>query len=183
METAAIDGVVAVRQNCLDWLTLVRVPEGDSMKRRLLLVDDEPAILLTLQALLEINGFDVETASSARDAKAKLKASNFHMVITDMRMENDQSGLEVARAAKKAPYQPAVALLTAFPLSDEVWREDGADEMLVKPMNSQVLLQQLEALLVAHEDRKRPVEKVSGLAASAAKGHKGPSRATAAART
>lgn len=130
------------------------------MKRRLLVVDDEPAILLTLRALLEIQGFEVETAASARDAKTKLKNSEFHMVITDMRMENDEAGLEVARAAKKAPYQPAVALLTAFPLSDDVWREDGADEMLVKPMNSEALIQQLEALLVAHEDRKRPVEKV-----------------------
>jgi DNA-binding response OmpR family regulator len=152
------------------------------MKRRLLVVDDEPAILLTLRALLEIQGFEVETASSARDAKSKLKNSQFHMVITDMRMENDEAGLEVARAAKKAPYQPAVALLTAFPLSDEVWREDGADEMLVKPMNSEALIQQLEALLVAHEDRKRPVEKVSSLVASAGKGRKDSSR-TATART
>ena len=139
------------------------------MKRRILLVDDEPAILLTLKALLEIHGFDVETATSARDAKSKLRSSSFVMVITDMRMENDKAGLEVARAAKMAPYQPAVALLTAFPMSDEAWRDDGADEMLVKPMNSSVLIQQLEALLVAHEDRKRPVEKVAGLAASAEK--------------
>jgi DNA-binding response OmpR family regulator len=153
------------------------------MKRRILLVDDEPAILLTLKALLEIHGFEVDTASSARDAKAKLRGSSFHMVITDMRMENDQAGLEVARAAKKATYQPAVALLTAFPLTDDVWRGDGADEMLVKPMNSQALIQQLEALLVAHEDRKRPVEKVSTLAASAGKGRKDSSRAAATART
>ena len=139
------------------------------MKRRILLVDDEPAILLTLKALLEIHGFEVETATSARDAKSKLRSSSFVMVITDMRMENDQAGLEVARAAKKASYQPAVALLTAFPLSDDVWRDDGADEMLVKPMNSTALVQQLEALLVAHEDRKRPVEKVPGLVASAGK--------------
>ncbi|HET9087520.1 MAG TPA: response regulator [Acidobacteriaceae bacterium] len=139
------------------------------VKRRILLVDDEPAILLTLKALLEIHGFEVETASSARDAKAKLRASMFHMVITDMRMENEEAGLEVARAAKKTPYQPAVALLTAFPLTDDVWRDDGADEMLVKPMNSQVLIQQLEALLVAHEDRKKGPEKVPALAASAGK--------------
>jgi DNA-binding response OmpR family regulator len=154
------------------------------MKRRILLVDDEPAILLTLKALLEIHGFDVETSSSARDAKAKLRGSTFHMVITDMRMENDQAGLEVARAAKKAAYQPAVALLTAFPLSDDVWRDDGADEMLVKPMNSQALIRQLEALLVRHEDRKRPVEKVPALAASASKeGRKGSARSAATART
>ena len=151
------------------------------MKRRILLVDDEPAILLTLKALLEIHGFDVETATSARDAKSKLRSSSFVMVITDMRMENDKAGLEVARAAKMAPYQPAVALLTAFPMSDEAWRDDGADEMLVKPMNSSALIQQLEALLVAHEDRKRPVEKVAGLAASAEKARRkgAPRRATA----
>ena len=154
------------------------------MKRRILLVDDEPAILLTLKALLEIHGFEVETASSARDAKAKLRSSTFHMVITDMRMEHEEAGLEVARAAKKASYQPAVALLTAFPLSDDVWREDGADEMLVKPMNSQALIQQLEALLVAHEDRKRPVEKVVTLAAAAGKeGRKGSPRSATTART
>ncbi|MGO8719285.1 MAG: response regulator [Acidobacteriaceae bacterium] len=153
------------------------------MKRRILLVDDEPAILLTLKALLEIHGFEVETATSARDAKSKLRSSSFVMVITDMRMENDQAGLEVARAAKEASYRPAVALLTAFPASDDAWRDDGADEMLVKPMNSSALIQQLEALLVAHEDRKRPVEKVPGLVSSAGKDRrKGSPRSATAAR-
>lgn len=139
------------------------------MKRRILLVDDEPAILLTLKALLDIHGFEVETASSARDAKSKLRNSTFHMVITDMRMENDEAGLEVVRAAKKASYQPAVALLTAFPLSDDVWQGDGADKMLVKPMNSHVLIQQLESLLVAHEDKKRLGDKLPSVAATASK--------------
>ena len=38
------------------------------MKRRILLVDDELAILLTLKTLLEIHGFDVDTADSAKEA-------------------------------------------------------------------------------------------------------------------
>lgn len=139
------------------------------MKRRILLVDDEPAILLTLKALLEIHGFEVEIATSARDAKSKLRSSSFIMVITDLRMESEQAGLEVARAAKKTPYDPAVALLTAFPISGDTWRDDGADEMLVKPMNSSALIQQLEALLVAHEDRKRPVERVAAMSGAAEK--------------
>lgn len=124
------------------------------MKRRILLVDDELAILLTLKAVLEIHGFEVETAASAREAKSKLKANTYHMVITDMRMESETAGLEVVHAAKKAPYQPAVAMLTAFPLPGSEWREEGADEMLVKPMNTQDLLRQIEALLVTHEDKK-----------------------------
>jgi DNA-binding response OmpR family regulator len=124
------------------------------MKRRILLVDDELAILLTLKAVLEINGFEVETAASAREAKSKIKNGQYHMVITDMRMESESAGLEVVQAAKKASYKPAVAMLTAFPVPGSEWQEQGADEMLVKPMNTQDLLVQIEALLVTHEDKK-----------------------------
>ena len=125
------------------------------IKRRILLVDDELAILLTLKAVLEINGFEVETAASAKEAKLKIRANSYHMVITDMRMESDTSGTEVVRAARKASYQPAVATLTAFPLPGSDWQEDGADEVLVKPMNASDLVRQLEALLISHEDKKQ----------------------------
>jgi DNA-binding response OmpR family regulator len=123
------------------------------MKRRILLVDDELAILLTLKAVLEISGFDVETAASAREAKMKLRAHEYHMVITDMRMESDRAGLEVVAAAKKSSCKPAVAMLTAYPMPGSEG-EDGADKLLVKPMNTSDLLRQLEALLVTHEDAK-----------------------------
>lgn len=125
------------------------------MKRRILLVDDELTVLLTLKTVLEINGFEVETAASAKEAKAKLRHSEFQMVITDMRMESDTSGIEVVRAAKKAPYQPAISMLTAYPVADTEWQAEGADEMLVKPMNTRELLHQIEALLVAQQDKKR----------------------------
>jgi len=71
-----------------------------------------------------------------------------------MRMESEDSGLAVIRAAKKAAYQPAVALLTAYPQADSDWDEVGVDEMLVKPMNTHDLLLQIEALLVSHQDKK-----------------------------
>ena len=44
--------------------------------------------------------------------------------------------------------------MTAFPLPGSDWQEDGADEMLVKPMNTSDLVRQLEALLISHEDKK-----------------------------
>ncbi len=124
-------------------------------KRRILLVDDELTILLTLKAVLEVSGFEVETAASAREARAKIKNHEYEMVITDMRMEGESSGLEVVQAAKKATYNPAVAMLTAFPLPGSEWEADGADKMLVKPMNTHDLLTQLEALLASHEAKKR----------------------------
>ena len=128
------------------------------MKRRILLVDDEVAILLTLKAVLEINGFDVDTAASGREGKAKLRANEYHMVITDMRMESSDAGAEVIAAARSASCHPAIALLTAFPLADEDWQALGADKMLVKPMHTRILLQQIEKLLDAHMAKLSPCD-------------------------
>ena len=121
------------------------------MKRRILLVDDEVAVLLTMKAILEISGFEVDTAASGREGKSKLHTREYQMVITDMRMENDKAGVEVIEAARSAPYHPAIALLTAFPVADEDWQEMGADRMLVKPMHVRILLEQIEHLLKSHE--------------------------------
>jgi DNA-binding NtrC family response regulator len=125
------------------------------MKRRILLVDDELAILLTLKAILEMHGFEVETAASAREALNKLNHGVFHMVITDMKMETETAGYEVIRAARLQDYDPATAILTAYPTLGNEWRNRGAQSLLVKPVNTQDLLRQLEAMLIQHEDQKQ----------------------------
>jgi len=119
-------------------------------KRRILLVDDEVTVLLTMKAVLEISGYDVDTAASAREGKSKIKLREYQMIITDMRMESDAAGREVIQAARNAAYHPAVALLTAFPLSDDDWQDMGADKMLVKPMQTRLLIQQIEKLMENH---------------------------------
>jgi DNA-binding response OmpR family regulator len=123
------------------------------MRRRILLVDDEVAVLLTLKAVLEISGFDVDTAASAREGVSKLHTREYQMLITDMRMEHDVAGVEVIKAARAAAYHPAVALLTAFPVAEEDWQEMGADQLLVKPMHTRILLQQIEDLIASHEHK------------------------------
>jgi DNA-binding response OmpR family regulator len=123
------------------------------MKRRILLVDDEVAVLLTLKAVLEISGFDVDTAASGREGKSKLRTREYHMVITDMRMENEAAGMEVVAAARSASYHPAIAMLTAFPVAEDDWQSVGADKMLVKPMHTRILLEQIEKLLASHESK------------------------------
>ena len=127
------------------------------MKRRILLADDELTILLTLKAILEMNGFEVETASSAREATDKLRNSVFEMVITDMWMETETAGLDVIRAARRQPYNPATAILTAYPSLGAGRKNEGAESLLVKPTNTGDLLRQIEALLVTHADSKAGV--------------------------
>ena len=143
------------------------------MKRRILLVDDEVAVLLTMKAVLEISGFDVDTAASAREGKSKLKNRTYDMVITDMRMESEEAGREVIVAARTAEYHPAVALLTAFPVADDDWQNMGADKMLVKPMQTRALIQQIEKLLDSHLAKLKKLESAgaaAGLAAGFAAG-------------
>jgi DNA-binding response OmpR family regulator len=147
------------------------------MRRRILLVDDEVAVLLTLKAVLEISGFDVDTAASAREGVSKLHTREYQMLITDMRMEHDVAGVEVIKAARSATYHPAVALLTAFPVAEEDWQEMGADQLLVKPMHTRILLQQIEDLIASHE---RKLANLGIVSAFAAPGPSAPTKSAAA---
>ncbi|MBZ5707462.1 MAG: response regulator [Acidobacteriia bacterium] len=132
------------------------------MKRRILLVDDDVAVLLTLKAVLEMNEFEVHTAASAAEAMEKLHSGAYQMVITDARMETEDAGFHVIAEARRQPYNPATALLTAYPPHQVDWAREGVQSLLVKPMGTQDLVRQIEALLVRHEDEKqllRPTER------------------------
>ena len=139
------------------------------MKRRILLVDDDLAVLLTLKAVLELHGFEVETANSSAEAFARLDSGIYQMVISDLRMETEDAGLEVLRRARRQAYDPATALLTAYPPSDGSWRgehrrgegqnhENGTGQnshsLLIKPLGTTELLRQVEARLVSHADQQ-----------------------------
>ncbi len=139
------------------------------MKRRILLVDDDLAVLLTLKAVLELQGFEVETAASSAEALARMESGVYQMVISDLRMETEEAGLEVIRAARRQAYDPATALLTAYPPSGEHWRGEpqegrgrdepdwsgvNSDSLLINPLGTSDLLRQVEALLVRHADKQ-----------------------------
>jgi len=139
------------------------------MKRRILLVDDDLAVLLTLKAVLELHGFEVETAGSSAEAFARMESAVYHMVISDLSMETEEAGLEVIRTARRQAYAPATALLTAYPPSGEHWRgehwdgkhrngEDwtgeNSDSLLIKPLGTTDLLRQVEAMLIRHADKQ-----------------------------
>jgi len=136
------------------------------MKRRILLVDDELAILLTLKAILEMNGFEVDTADSADSAMKRLSGSEYNMVITDLRMEKETSGFDVIRFAKTQSYNPATAILTAFPTLGNNLQQEGANQLLVKPVGTDELIRQLESLLITHEDSKHKNDKKARAAAA-----------------
>ena len=123
---------------------------------RILIADDEPAILGLLRTILESESFEVETARSAAEAKLRLSQQHFDLVLTDMRMESTIAGYDVVRAARKLNPRPAVAILTAFPIPASDWRSSGADALMVKGMDVLSVPQKLRALL--QRSQNAPVE-------------------------
>ena len=125
------------------------------MKRRILVVDDDLPVLLTLKAVLEFHGFEVVTAANTEEAMARLQSGPYQLVISDLRMDTEDAGIRVIDAARQQSYNPATALLTAFPPSGESWDGETSESLLVKPLGTGDLLRQIEALLVRHEDAKQ----------------------------
>jgi DNA-binding response OmpR family regulator len=126
-----------------------------SMQRRILLVDDEAAIRTTFSHILEMSGFVVETAATAKEAVQKLANAVFQLIITDIKMETDAAGFEVIRAARQQAYDPAVVILSASPAPAGDQGCFDVQAIFMKDGNVGQLLQRLEALLTRHEDSKR----------------------------
>jgi len=112
-----------------------------------LLVDDEESILRLFQAVLQMHGFEVSTASSAHLGIARLTERNFDVVVTDLRMETPLAGFDVVAAANQVEPRPVIVVLTAFPVPAAEWKRTGADALYVKGMNPLGLPDQLKALL------------------------------------
>lgn len=81
----------------------------------LLIVDDEPNVLLTLGMIFELDGFTVSKAGSCAEALTMLNnAVHYDAVITDLNMERHDVGLEVAQAAMRLKPRPVVVICTGY---------------------------------------------------------------------
>ena len=108
--------------------------------RRLLLVDDDPAVSRTYENALARQGWTVETAANGRQAIERFKATPFDVVVSDISMP-EMTGLEFLRAVRELDLDVPVILMTGEPglESSIVAVEYGAFRYLVKPVDVQVL--------------------------------------------
>ncbi|MGH7897840.1 MAG: response regulator, partial [Candidatus Binatia bacterium] len=70
------------------------------MPGRILVVDDEKAMLVALKGLLSKEGYEVETASSGEEALGRIEVGRFHVVVTDLAMK-DVTGMDVLEHARR----------------------------------------------------------------------------------
>ncbi len=115
-----------------------------------LIVDDEESITRTLQLVFEAEGYRVHTAGSSREALAAMaNGHRFDVVITDLNMEREDIGLEVARAARNLKPRPIIVICTGFANLNNSRKalDIHVDYLATKPVNLDELKVALTRLL------------------------------------
>ncbi len=122
----------------------MEVPNG----MRILVVDDEPSVLVTYRMILERQGYKVCAALSSEEARRCLDEDTIELLLCDLSLEKQQSGFDVIDYAhRRNPDMPSV-LLTGYATQEA---NDRADELgipvLFKPIDIQQLLQTISEIL------------------------------------
>jgi two-component system phosphate regulon response regulator OmpR len=126
----------------------------------LLLVDDDTRIRELLARFLQDNGYRVTTAASAEEARPRLRALTFDLLILDVMMSGE-SGIALARALRPANTVP-ILMLTARGETEERIEglEAGADDYVTKPFEPRELLLRVAGILRRTATRERTAQAV-----------------------
>ncbi len=110
-------------------------------KFKILVVDDEPIVRLSLKESIEQKGFSVNMASSGQEALEKLLEQRFHLMLLDIIMP-DMNGVEVLKKSLDIDPELSVIMMTAYATVESAVEalKTGAFDYLVKPFNNNVLI-------------------------------------------
>ena len=128
------------------------------MNKRVLLVDDEPDLNLTLKLNLEENGFKVDSFTDPLSALENYKeeAGMYDLLILDMKMPQ-MNGFELYRQIKKIDDKAKVCFLTAGEMDYEQFRKELFPALdnncyIQKPIENEMLIKRLNRILSANND-------------------------------
>lgn len=118
------------------------------MQKRILLVEDEPGLVLTLSDRLCNEGYDVETATDGDQGFQRASNGSFDVIILDVMLPR-KNGFDVCRDLRQRGIQTPTIMLTARGqvIDRVVGLKLGADDYLTKPFDMIELLARVEALL------------------------------------
>lgn len=120
------------------------------MGKKVLIVDDEPNIVISLEFLMKREGFEVSIARDGEEALRKVEESVPDLILLDVMMPK-KSGFEVCQQLRANPAYSAlkIIMLTAKGRDTEVTKglDLGADAYMTKPFSTKELAAQVKSLL------------------------------------
>ena len=131
------------------------------MSSRILLIEDEPGLVLTVTDLLSAEGYTVESAGDGEAGLAKAADGKFDLVILDVMLPR-KTGFDVCRELRQRGIDTAILMLTAKTqvVDRVVGLKLGADDYLTKPFDPAELLARVEALLRrVQKEHRIPVQR------------------------
>jgi two-component system alkaline phosphatase synthesis response regulator PhoP/OmpR family response regulator RpaB len=116
-------------------------------RQRILIIDDDPDIVKTVTANLELDGFEVRSASSGGDGLAAAQAHDPDLVLLDLGLP-DIDGIKVCQILRRDRDVPVIMLSARDTVADKLLGlECGADDYLVKPFNALELSARIRTVL------------------------------------
>ena len=130
----------------------------------ILIIDDEAAIRESLQTLLELEGYEVETAVDGEDGLARAASRYYDVVLLDLALP-DRNGMEILRELLDRDPQMAIIMITAYGTVENAVNATraGAANFIQKPWDNEKLLADVRACVArrrAEEARNRAEEEV-----------------------
>jgi len=121
---------------------------------KILFVDDEPAIRLSLPAILKMHGFEVTTAGSVSQAIQEISNNSFDVLISDLNIGNPGDGFTVVSAMRRTQPNCVTLILTGFPAFETALQaiRSQVDDYLIKPAGADKLVTAIEQ----HLQSRRP---------------------------
>jgi two-component system response regulator GlrR len=132
------------------------------LKKNILVIDDDQAVLKTLARTLELEGYNVTTAQTGREAIEKSNSQFFNLALIDIRL-SDIEGTELLTKMKETTPKMIKLIITGYPALANATEaiNKGADGYIVKPVNMNKLLETVkEHLKKQQEATKYSEEKV-----------------------
>ena len=115
---------------------------------RILVVDDDPTFRMTTGALLEADGYSVDTAADGQQAVERLKDRQFDLLLVDLRMPGID-GISLVEALRLWGHGVPILMISGFGTVDSAVRalQTGVDDFLLKPVEPDVLSARVADLL------------------------------------
>ena len=126
-------------------------------KKRILVIDDDEVVRKNFKAILELEGYNVDTAATGKEALEKSNANFYNLALIDIRLP-DMEGTQLLTTMRDTDPKMVKIVVTGYPSQENAVEavNNGADGYVVKPiMNTGEFLEKIKEHLKKQDEAQR----------------------------